>query len=473
MDVLMWTFRILLFFLVALPVWTATWHVDKAATGANSGTSPSDAWTTWAVINWPSVISGDTILVQGGSYNEFFDITNKSNLSVKIHPSSTQKAIFKGAHIFNMDNGLIDGYLNGAQYFHFSGNASFGFGAFIIRNSSNLTVRGIEAEREAIHESDTTPYHVTAINTCDHITVEYCYFHHSSADGLNIIAAALDDDVYDNFIIRNNRIFYVADDGIQLGSNKAITVQNNYVDNGNAPARFGGHPDGVQMNPGGGNLLISGNTFRGFNQNIFIEGSTKNIFIYNNSLIGIRTSGTDSGVTIGHQTPFVGICLIANNMFYNFNSFGAINASQSLAAAGGVTLISNNIMLDCKVIISSENTSLLDPSNIYFNSPGVQFYSSGGAPVTVFNQYAGDSRFVDPKIANPPAYDFRISINTSPAVGTGTNFSPYFATDQAGLIRSASEAWDVGAYGWIPASIVPAARRPGHRGAGVGMGVGS
>ncbi len=53
----------------------ATWFVNAAATGANNGTSATDAWTTLGAIAQQSLSPGDTVEVYSGTYNEQFKIT--------------------------------------------------------------------------------------------------------------------------------------------------------------------------------------------------------------------------------------------------------------------------------------------------------------------------------------------------------------------------------------------------------------
>ena len=45
----------------------ASWYVDNAAGGANSGSSWANAWTSFAGIQWASIQPGDTLFISGGS----------------------------------------------------------------------------------------------------------------------------------------------------------------------------------------------------------------------------------------------------------------------------------------------------------------------------------------------------------------------------------------------------------------------
>lgn len=425
----------------------ADWYLDKSATGANTGNSKAAAWKSVADIKWASIVSGDTLWINGGNYDEHLDIYTKTNVSVKIYPAATSKAIFKGGQLYGVNNSLIDGYLNAEQYFVFKGNASFGSAAYLVRESNGTTIRGIELDRSALYLNDTKPHHALAINgNVSFMTIENCYIHHTSADGINIIALIPTANIYNNFVIRNNRIIHVGDDGIQAGSNKALTINDNYIDNDGQAPMFGGHPDGLQLNPDGGNIIVAGNTFRGFGQNIFIEQAVKNVYLYNNVLIGIRTASADRGMALSvrDHTTFEGSFVVANNTFYNFVSFGAISGENIQNISG--KKVGNNIFLNCRQITTTLMASMIDSTNLYWDLPGVTYYNTSGSVSAVSDRSAGGARFKNPEIVNASNYDFRPSSLVSAAVGFGVNLSSIFATDKNGGVRELTGMWTVGAY---------------------------
>jgi hypothetical protein len=53
-------------------------YVDKNATGLNNGTSWTNAWQSFSVINWGSVQPGDVVYISGGTdslqYNEILTV---------------------------------------------------------------------------------------------------------------------------------------------------------------------------------------------------------------------------------------------------------------------------------------------------------------------------------------------------------------------------------------------------------------
>jgi hypothetical protein len=102
--------------------------------------------------------------------------------------------------------------------------------------------------------------------------------------------------------------------------------------------------------------------------------------------------------------------------------------------------------INCKRI--STGATILDDSNIYWDTPGVQFYGTGGSPEGIpGDRQAGASRYIDPMLVNIPAHNFR-PLTGSPAIGTGVALTDFFTTDILGSTRVG--AWDVGPYAYRP-----------------------
>lgn len=439
-------------------------YLDLAARGTGTGENWQNARTTPTKIDWKTMGSGDTLWIRGGNYNAplvLDGVGQKTGLNIRIAPDSKAKAVFTYGIFDNVYSFLVDGLLNDVQHLVFSGVAGRQSLA-LTGKFANVHLRGLEVHRSAFYTADADQIHGMTLNNsyydgteakrAHHVRIERCYIHHVSGDGINIIMPSDPADVYDNLLIHENRIVRIGDDGIQLGSNRAATISSNYIDNDGQPPLHGGHPDGIQMNPGGGNLVIAGNVIRGFNQNIFIEFATTSVFIYNNTLIGIRTSGTDSGMVLDVPgpdrrsaafPPFRGTFLVANNTFYNFVSFAGIN-SGNLTVGGGNRIVSNNLFVNCKHVCVGTDVPI-DASNIYFDEAGVRYYTTAGAPATAGTKRGqGSARYLNPKLVNPAAQDFRLGAGSA-AIDSGTSHATYFKLDQRGVTRPQGSAWDVGA----------------------------
>ena len=68
--------------------YAASYYVDKAANGANNGTSWSNAWESFADIYWGGVKSGDTIYISGGT----------SGMEVSWQVTGIRRDAFANAH---------------------------------------------------------------------------------------------------------------------------------------------------------------------------------------------------------------------------------------------------------------------------------------------------------------------------------------------------------------------------------------
>lgn len=434
----------LLIFTFALRAGAAAWYVDRSATGLNNGTSAANAWQAMSNIVWASVGSGDSIRIGGGTYGEHFDLVNEPGISVSIDPAATSAAAFLGSQLYNCDGCTVDGRL-GTQYgIKIDGTSSYGQHAVFIRESSNLVVRGIEVTRQSVYASDVATHHLISLGTGANYGIQILdsYIHHSSADGVNANFTVADGTGYGATVISNVVISHVGDDGIQI-ANRQATVANCRI-TADIPAMFGGHPDGVQLNPDGGNMKIVGNYFSGFNQNVFVEYGASNILIWNNVIVGdpTHTNGTDRAMSISARTnTWTGSFVVANNTMAGFVTASAINDATTLLGLPGL-VFGNNVCVDSRWFMASASESLLDASNLYYHS-GAQFYDSNGNPVS-----APADPFDGSSVVGNPGFltDYRIP-STSPARGIGSDQSAWFTVDFGG--RSRSVPWDAGAWEFV------------------------
>ncbi len=447
----LWKFqglRVVLLFFICFYFWifnlhivlAADWYLDASATGANNGTSWADAWTHPSKIIQDKLQPGDTLWVQGGNYEEGLIFINLTGVAVRIATNAANQAIFKFLHVYNCQNFIIDAFSNGKQMFKFNSREPTLNHAVNLRRSMYITVRGLYVDRELEYTTDMAQQHgIRVWDGCGRVTIDSCVIKNTTGDGINMTQGdytGINENDYDWFLITNCTIMNVGDDGIQT-ANHHVTVSNCYIDKNGFSTYFGGHPDGFQLNPDGYKIKIFNNTFRGFNQNIFIEYALRDIFIYNNLLIGGNISGTDRGINHSVRDTFSGIFLIANNLMYNFLTYFAWNGGLPASA-----IIGNNIFLNCRLLVSPVTQSFLNPTNIYWDLPDVQYYDTLGNPVnTPIDRYAGSSVYTDPKIVS--LVTFRLQA-TSPCIGAGKNLNSYFLHDRAGIVRGA--VWDIGPY---------------------------
>ncbi len=420
-------------------------YLDSTASGANNGTSWANAWQAVSNVTWAAV-AGNTLWVQGGNYGEQLDVPFVNNVTIKIATNAAAKAKFLGGQIYTASNFTLDGWLQGTQFIVFNGTSSIGAHGYQIREATNILIRGLEIDRSLVYTNDTGQNHGIACNdNVDLVTIDGCYIHHTTGLGVNFNCSYPVRNAYDSLVLTNTVINSVGDGGMMAG--KQFTMAGCSVNENGIGTYFGAHPDGVQLQPDGFNVRIFNNVFSGFNQNIFIEAALSNVFIYNNITIGTHTNGTDRGIDFSWRTNFAGTLLIANNVTYNFITFSGWN--MQIAPTNAATfLFKNNIFVNCKIIGSSSLSNLLDASNLWWDEPGVVYYTSDteSVPDPPGNRYAGAAVNSNPLFVDSTNRNFRVRA-TSPAINTGSNLNSYFTADAIGTTRGS--VWDIGAYEYV------------------------
>lgn len=448
--------RILLFLLFASQLLGTTWYLQKGAAGTNSGTLANPWQTVAAVVN-TSIQTGDTVLVQGGDYStEEVSIyfPSKSGITFRINPAATQQAIFKAIQFYQGDSCTVDGYLNNKQMFKIVGlalvNGTTLESGIYVRETNTFTVRGCEITQAGVVPGDGRDHHAIGVNgTVSRGIIEYNDCHNIITDCVNInnSSAQPSAGVYDWFIIRNNFLHYMGDDGIQL-SYGGVTVNNNIILQAGSPLFLGAHPDGVQLNPDKGAVRIYRNLISGFNQSLFIEFTTgaDNIEIFENKIIGVWPDpialNTSRALNYSSRAGFTGTFLFANNVCYNFRSFNALNGG--LDPVNSTNRFRNNIFLDCKFVAAdAAAAAMVDSSNLFYSTAALQYYDTAGAPAsTPGDQRIGSSTVGDPAFVSKTAYDFRLTPGSAAASG-GTSMASFFTTDFLGVTIS---TWPRGPY---------------------------
>lgn len=77
-----------------------TWYVDQTATGAGTGTSDANAWTTLAAINQSLLSPGDVVLVFPGTYDERLTVsTSGTSPSARITYKGVRSPVIRGVHV--------------------------------------------------------------------------------------------------------------------------------------------------------------------------------------------------------------------------------------------------------------------------------------------------------------------------------------------------------------------------------------
>jgi hypothetical protein len=457
---------------------------DPNATGGNDGLTLTDAYTDWETARL-SVQNGDTLWVMGRDQvlTNYIRFLNKDSITVKIHPDSTGRITWQAANceLYNVDNSLIDGWLNSTNYFHITGqDAVYPTDAilFRLRLCYNTTVRGFELEREDWYEADAADLaQVVGVSignssgANDLITIEHNYIHHLSSDCINIANSG--PTVSSNrYIIRSNKLSHSGDDGVQAAG--GVSMYGNVVER-NFAALLGGHQDGIQIAPGSKHHWIYGNSFKDFPQGIFVEYSGGYTHIFNNQLSATNrtTGGSVKGMSVSAAGPdyrnpltqanftitYEGEWVLWGNTFVGFYDAATINGGGSIVryVSGTNFIWGGCIFVNCKTLTSNGDPTILwDASNFYWDTPGVQYTDASGNPTSIpSNRSAGNAVYADPLMIDLGGGNYRLQTN-SPAINA-TFFkrellTNYFTTDFDGTLRT---NWTSGAFEITGAETVP------------------
>jgi len=420
-------------------------YLDITATGSANGTSRVNAWTN--PTNITGLLDGDLLWVYPGTYAGKLEILNIPNLTIRIDQGSTNPAVFPFMQFSNCDDSLVDGLVGTNQLFWVTGDHPTLFHSVNWRLSSNFICRGVSIDRSAWYSADTNQQHgIRVWNECGKFVIEQCSVANTSGDGINVTQIDYTGSAsfkYDWIMIRDCTLTRLGDDGVQLGSNRRATMRNCIVRQLGFETFFSAHPDGVQLNPDGGNLMVDGNFFEDNTQNIFTEWCSSNIVIINNVVRNTHTNGAYMGVACSIREPFTGDFILANNVFVDFFGYGAISASYPTNRTN--TRVSNNVFIDCKRgMISTNYTSYIETNNLWYDTPGVLWYDTDGniVPAVVPRNF-GTAQNLNPMMTA----DYR-TILGSPARNAGLDLSAWFVTDKSGDTRTVP--WDIGPYEFNP-----------------------
>ena len=399
------------------------WYVDKYATGQNNGSSWSNAWKSFAAINWGIVKGGDVIYISGGTTSTLYTET----LEVPASGSSGNPiTIMKGTDSGYNGKVIIDG--GGTRY-----NG-------INISGSNITIKGITLRNSS--------QGLIEISHSDYITVEDCemsvygragvFIQYSTGTkvrrcvietGSNvnyqtdgIYSQYTVNDVYDhNHIVINNNDPNGHDDCIQSYQDNNLTIYSNYCEQNNSKTS---NAQGIFASyPQGGTFKIYNNlvnlTYAISNGLFFREVSGYGaVEIIGNTVYGLRSTSLI-------RTRGVGDPIIKNNIIYSgSSSFG----SSLIDWNGNANNVDNNIIY-------------MPNSNYTWNFNGTS-KSWGQWRALGFD---ANGKNVNPKFNNISGKDFSLA-SGSPAINAGVDLGSPFNVDIRGIKRPIGNAYDIGCY---------------------------
>ena len=411
----------------ALP---ASWYVDNALVGGNNdGTSWTNAWRSFAAINWTTVQPGDTIYISGGTSTQTYtDIVTigKSGISgnpITIAVDATNPS-HNGTVIFNYNycgnSCTSTGLTINQNYIVLSGSVG-GTNHIQINNIHNTTTSRSSIGISGSYNVGVVIDHVTFINDnnpmrfdyANGVTVHDCTMTQLTGDAgiaMNASTGTFGKNlIYNNYIEPNMNAAVGGPDGIQGGS--GISIYNNIIKEvinaGITSSQQ--HPDMMQIQ--GNYIKVYGNSFVNagdstFDFDCWANSTPHDIWLYNNIFRMTAVSGD------GYPEAFRMYCSsgalssinnvkILNNDFvdsgldYYLIRFDSFNGNPT----GAGNEVKNNVFYNVgggasSPIFHIDNSTAFSSSsfafdgNVYYQPSQTQYISFRGTSYTAANWIA-------------------------------------------------------------------------------------
>lgn len=446
---------------VCAPARATVWYLDNAATGANTGTSWANAWSSPASVVWggSGVRAGDTLYISGGTSSKTYIGklsvgASGSGPSARITVRIGQDAGHNGLAIFTGGIGAnstsyvtVDGEVAGARRLRAVGGAT-------AESANHFVFRYLEAETAAIGIA--ARYGVGGV-------IDSCYVRDVTEEvGIGLAArntgvAAYDQTLITNTIICLNRLGTGSGngpDGIQ--GCRGLTVDRCTFSNVVGTVTGAQHQDYIQMQAN--YIKVRNSRFIGSADSCIdydtFNGQPENHQIYNNTFILIRGSGIRYYNSGGEPFTSVNNVLIANNTIVDhtsghqwgisFQFFTGANPSVSN------TRIQNNLFYNHTtqpIHIEASTAATAADWNVDYNlaNGGVTTLLVGGVNYTQAHPFTSAPAFAQYTAGSEGSY-LRLAAGDVAAKDKGVNLAADFLTDAESYARGQGAGWDIGAY---------------------------
>lgn len=400
-----------------------TWYVDNKATGGNNGTSSANAWTSLAKIVYGvgGVTTGDTVLVNAGTYNERVTTGLSGTSTAKITYKANGPVIMKGFTI-NHDYITVDG-------FEITGTPA----GFTTAHGVHITGKYAEVLNCTIHDTALDGYGVnfayrgtTSNGLVKGNTIYKCY-------GMAVYVNGT------NHVIDSNDISAMLQGSDDCDCFRAFgsghIFRNNYIHDFTPQGTA--HIDVLQVFGDAGdnctNILFEKNMVRNFQGQIF-HLSSDGMQISN---FTFRDNVYDSVTQAAHTYI---LTYVYNNTFYNCgtdNDWVIYFRKDAVGGDSSGSIAKNNIF-------SNSGSSQYNGWYTLVNSPSITTDYNMVYPTKVGFQEANGINGANPSFLNPTNHDFHLQLN-SPAIDKGLTLGG-FAYDKGNATRPQGNGWDIGAY---------------------------
>ena len=318
------TITLIMFFSLAVNAFAATRYVATTGDNRNPGTE-SQPWSTLAYAA-ANISSGDTVIVRGGIYKEYFTIKTP-NVTFQNYPG--ESPIVDGARITPKIDQYVTTLMIKANDVKIDGltvrnSACYGI---YINKADNVTIKNVE-----VYE---TYRQCLVINYgADNALIEDCDFHHGAK-------------VY---ILWNQRISRQDPPTVTVKySNRPIFRRTKIHDSYN---------EGINIDVGTSNAIVEYCKIYGNRKiQLYLCACTNNIIRYN--LIYGTNKGSGTGIYFNHESqwvPTVGNPLVSNSKVYG-NLIA--NTNTNLSIAGNAYRRVTNVQVYNNTIVESKGNGFI------------------------------------------------------------------------------------------------------------------
>ena len=405
----------------------ASRYVDKAANGANNGSSWANAWESFADINWGSISPGDTLYISGGSNSKIYYET----LDVNVSGTSSGIITIRGGTDSNHNGKVIIDGQDSRSY------------AIDLKDADYVYVRYLTAKRGEKYD--------IRLENCDYVTVD-----HVTVPDAQDKAIRMQDSrhiTFSNLAIDTSSYYDEQSDGIYIQDSSYVTIDSCTlrVENNNPRP----HDDNIQLVRVDNwtvknNRLIVNSTANENKQNLWAEGSDGTNYVYNNHFERHTNNGW------GQMIGFDNNSISGNGTIHIYNNTlkSTTNTSNLLWIKGGNAsghIVKNNIFWKtagsaCLGMIEGGLTPANFENNLYYN-PESSCIMNVNSNDRSWSQWTSQGFDDNNGLNTHPSLggDLKPNSDNDPSVDAGTTVG-FFSTDRTGVYRPQGSAWDIGAY---------------------------
>ncbi len=444
---------------ISIPVYGANHYIDKNANGSNNGTNWTNAWESFASINWNTIQPGDFIYISGGTnsivYNETLTIgasgTNNNPITIARSTESGHngKVIIDGQS--TRSYGIVNEQSN--NYILIDGVDKT---KFIIRK---FTRQGI---RLRYNSYNTVKNFTVELNAPDAFSGVFLF----GGEWQSPPTFAGPYTIEDFTIIQDSGSYSGGgnSDGIHAGGIDGLTIKNGFIRLWNANPTP--HSDCTQLYHCK-NITIDNNTFYHFDagatsnkQGIYMTNSGGKIKIRNNYLsISSHAFGSSIGIEEYDNnwwttyTPPDSFIVTNNTIVCKYDNPNAIRLVQSISATtfSANTFLMNNILVKGSFAIDRKFFS--SGNHCDYNN-----YYDEGTTVTIYDESTNNSGtprswsewqnfgFDTHSYTSDPELTGYMPNGNSNAIDHGKILNSMgYNKDITGLSRPQGNGWDIGA----------------------------